>query len=331
MAAQHSHRLDAVRETEAAHAIIGLTHPKTVLRAATNLWKKRGTLSAAVSTNWVERLFVLTDTALFWFEMGGISTQCGRIELRHIQRLHLIEAAGNPSVSVDELERHGPKYQLEVSHVMSEQKCLIGCGDHGTVQAWHGALTAAIEHASAHAGGTTPTSGDSARDSFHSARERADSAPTSPHAPPAPPALLRLELTGIVAIGTLGKARQAMTGAMKSSLEKTGVLKTRELRDVKDGKSEWRIKDGWSTRVVVLSESALHFYKPIHRKVAAAAAPPPRPAPLLTAEKKTARPHRTRSIRRGAASARRCGRATTSSAARSGACRCRWPTCTSSA
>ena len=57
---------------------------------------------------------------------------------------------------------------------------------------------------------------------------------------------------GAIAMGILGKARQAMTGSMKTTLEHAGVLSHR------DG----RARDGWSTRVVVLTDTALHFYKP---------------------------------------------------------------------
>jgi hypothetical protein len=220
-----------------ADAIQGLTHPKRVIKASTHLWKRRGAFTAAMSTNWAERLFVLTDTALFWFEVGGLTSQHGRIELRHIQRLRPIEA-GSSSVSVEELGKHGPKYQLEVSHIMSDHVCLVGGTDHGLVQAWHDALTAAIDRAGTPGG-------------------HAD-LPTIP--PAVPTSLLRLELTGIAAIGTLGKARQAMTGAMKSGLESTGVIRSRQ------AKGDHRVKDGWSTRVVVLTESALHFYKPFKQK-----------------------------------------------------------------
>ena len=56
---------------EDAEAVQGLTHPNRWLFACNHLWKRRGALTAAVKTNWVERLVVLTETSLFWFDTGG--------------------------------------------------------------------------------------------------------------------------------------------------------------------------------------------------------------------------------------------------------------------
>ena len=113
---------------EDAEAVQGLTHPNRWLFACNHLWKRRGALTAAVKTNWVERLVVLTETSLFWFDTGGIAggTQQGRIELRHVRSMKLQQASGAPSKTVEELERFGPKYQLEVTQIMSDYSCVIG-------------------------------------------------------------------------------------------------------------------------------------------------------------------------------------------------------------
>merc|ERR1719337_679405 len=71
--------------------IQGLTDPANFLSAAVPLYKRRGRLTAAVvSTNWVERLFLLTDAALMWFDLGSslvprsepLGTQQGRVDVR---------------------------------------------------------------------------------------------------------------------------------------------------------------------------------------------------------------------------------------------------------
>ena len=79
-----------------ADAISGLTHPSNFLTAVVPLWKRRGALTAAMRSNWVERLFVLTETALFWYEPGGmLVAQHGRIELRHIKHIKPAQATGS--------------------------------------------------------------------------------------------------------------------------------------------------------------------------------------------------------------------------------------------
>jgi hypothetical protein len=213
--------------------ILGLTHPKTLLIAASNLWKRRGSLSATVKgSNWAERLFVLTEAGLFWFDKGtegadGLGAQHGCVHLRHIQSIRPIEYSGLPSTSVEELQANGPKYLLEISYVISESPVLLGGTDSGMVSAWHETLSRTIQGGSDTPGrtpGNTPG-----------------------------PSLLRLELTGIVALGTLGKSREALTGMAKETLEKAGVIRHTEKRP----------KQGWTTRVVVLTEQSLWFYKPL--------------------------------------------------------------------
>ena len=213
-------------------AIVGNTNPNNIILATSHLWKKRGGITAAMTTNYAERLFVLTDVGIFWYQPGCLceKEQHGRIELRHIQNMRPLQAGGATAASSDELERVGPKHLLEISHIMSDTPCLIGATDPALVSAWHEVLVAATDRA---------------------ARGPAPGAPLA-----VPPSLLHLELTGVVAVGTLGKARQAMTGAVKSGLEHAGVLRN---RTSKEGKA----MDGWSTRCVVLTEGALHFYKPV--------------------------------------------------------------------
>ena len=104
----------------AAAAIQGLTRPSRYITACGHLWKRRGALTASLTTNWVERLVVLNDVALFLFEMGGVvsGAQQYRVDLRHVRSIRMVEVSGGPSVTVDELERYGPKYQLEIAHIM---------------------------------------------------------------------------------------------------------------------------------------------------------------------------------------------------------------------
>ena len=45
-------------------------HPNKFIRVATPLYKRRGKLTATVRSDWVERLFVLTDTALYWYRLS---------------------------------------------------------------------------------------------------------------------------------------------------------------------------------------------------------------------------------------------------------------------
>lgn len=221
-------------------SILGLTHPNRVLIAATNLWKRRGALTSAISSsNWVERLVVLTETSLLWFDKGnegadGLGAQHGRIELRHIQAMRPIQPGGSPPTSVEELEHRGPMFQLEIAHVMSDHMVLVGGTDEGLVRAWHTAIEEQIQRT-------------------HQPIEGTGLSLAWP--PPDRPSILRVEQTGILAMGMLGKMREAMTGIAKETLEKAGVLFDKK-------------KHGWSTRMVVLTEHHIWFYKPVRRKQA---------------------------------------------------------------
>lgn len=217
-----------------AEAIQGMTHPKNVLIACSNLWKKRGALTASVKTNWCERLFVLTKDALFWYERGGegsdgLGNQRGRVELRHISSIVPTEVQGNAAVTLDELERHGPKFQLTITHIMSEEAVRIGGSDQATILAWQNALNRQVQAVGAAAAPKEDEDGGAK--------------------------LLRLELTGIHALGVLGKAREAVTGHAKNLLEHAGMVRAHKAP-----------KDGWSTRMLVVTENNLYFYKPIVRK-----------------------------------------------------------------
>jgi hypothetical protein len=219
------------------HHIKGLTHPSNILHSAAALWKRRaGSLTSAVKTNWVERLFVLTETALFWYELGGfLVSQHGRIEFRHIRHVKAVEA-GQPTRSAEELERLGPEHQLEVT-LVTDFVLHIGGTDAELVGAWQVTLARAIERAALVL--TSPS-------------------PPPPPLPAAPEPLRRLELTGVVAVGMLGKARSALTGSLKTGLEHAGFISHHDLAA--------KQHDGWSSRNVVLTENALYFYKPIQRK-----------------------------------------------------------------
>ena len=80
-------------------------HPNKFIRAASTLYKRRGKLTATVRSDWVERLFVLTDTALFWYDLGGgpisklpqstqnelFGTQQGRVDARQVVSIKDVE------------------------------------------------------------------------------------------------------------------------------------------------------------------------------------------------------------------------------------------------
>ena len=90
-------------EGTCAHHIRGLTHPGHYMIAATALYKRRGRLTATVRSDWVERLFVLTDSAIMWFDLGGglvprsepIGTQQGRVDARHFVSTTVTEVRPN--------------------------------------------------------------------------------------------------------------------------------------------------------------------------------------------------------------------------------------------
>ena len=210
-------------EGTCAHHIRGLTHPGHYMIAATALYKRRGRLTATVRSDWVERLFVLTDSAIMWFDLGGglvprsepIGTQQGRVDARHFVSTTVTERSGPASDNHEDLERLGPKYQLEIQTVTAEQSIVIGGTDKGVIDAWLGALARVVAHVG------PGFSGNSAEEKQGAPELLAEN-------------LLRLELTGVVALGYLHKARD-------------GMLKER--------------KNGWCTRFLVLTETTLYYYK----------------------------------------------------------------------
>lgn len=232
-------------EAEGRQNILGLTHPRRVFIGANNLWKKRSAsaLTAAVKSTWVERLFILNETALFWYEKGprradpttydGLGPQHGRVELRHIMSIRPVESHTVTGTSMEELWDNGPKYQLEIKHIMSDVVVLIGAIDQATIEAWQSALQRVIKSASNLGDERTSVSVSSTPSSVDSL-------------------LLRPEVTGILAVGTLSKAREAMTGIAKQRLEQAGIL------------SQSR-EDGWSSRTIVLTDTSLYFFKPIQQ------------------------------------------------------------------
>ena len=95
-------QIDPAELSVSARSVLGLTHPGRYLKAATPLYKRRGALTAAVKSNWVERNFVLTDVALFWFDQSEsliltqlpIGAQQGRVDIRHIVSITPSETPG---------------------------------------------------------------------------------------------------------------------------------------------------------------------------------------------------------------------------------------------
>ncbi len=215
-----------------ANKILGLTHPAHAIRACALLHKKRTKHIIPFKTvEWAPRLFVLTDNALQWFDVnhghhgnahhGPIGHQTGRVDIKHIVSLQASKRNAHASTADrDDLERHGPRHQLEIATISADSTLTFGSHDDAEVTDWLACLSKAVGRVGARFN-QTPR-----RDSLD-AVAIADS-PT-----------LRLDLTGLVAVGTLQKAR--------SALEKT----------VRDSK-----KDGWSTRLVVLTKTHLYYYKP---------------------------------------------------------------------
>ena len=101
-------------EGTCAHHIRGLTHPGHYMIAATALYKRRGRLTATVRSDWVERLFVLTDLAIMWFDLGGglvprsepIGTQQGRVDARHFVSTTVTEVRPNCTPAASSLPSH---------------------------------------------------------------------------------------------------------------------------------------------------------------------------------------------------------------------------------
>ena len=97
-------RMDFTAET--IKGTITHIHPNKFIRVATPLYKRRGKLTSTVRSDWVGRLFVLTDTALFWYrlseDLGGpqavgselLGTQQGRVDVRHVVSIKQVEVHG---------------------------------------------------------------------------------------------------------------------------------------------------------------------------------------------------------------------------------------------
>jgi hypothetical protein len=167
---------------DAAH-ISGLTHPSRYLCAAGALWKKSGKLSSTMGhkPEWVERLFVMTDTAVCWFDQSpsssGVSAspigaQCGRIDVRHFVSMSVVErptgietppsgpshlpppsdaasgSSASPIPTTEELERVGPRHTLEIHTITAEQTLIVGFTDRAVIDAWLAVLSKAVGTAS---------------------------------------------------------------------------------------------------------------------------------------------------------------------------------------
>ena len=209
---------------EDAESILGLTHPGQFIGAASHLYKRRGKLTSTVGmkSDWVEQLFVLTDTAICWFDVtpnafiAGTATpvgaQCGRVDVRHFvsmsvqERLEGVEqgasssgagAEGAPmdqqpltTPSVDELERHGPRHILEIHTITAEQTLFIGSTDRSVIDAWLAVLSRVVGSAGLGLG------------------ERLVCPSPLSFKPPAElREALSVELAGVLACGTMQKAR----------------------------------------------------------------------------------------------------------------------------
>ena len=185
---------------------VGLTDPSNYLVCATTLFKKRGALTATVRSNWAARLVVLNNVGLFWFEPqtahkeGPLGVQRGRIYVQHIVSIqqHEVPPAEGATVGqrpVEEIERTGPRYQLDVKSVVYEHPIVIGHDERATVDAWHLALSSAVTIA---ASATPPP------------RQLG-----TPLGYPSQMNLLRLESLGILAAGQLQKCREGFLSARK--------------------------------------------------------------------------------------------------------------------
>lgn len=166
---------------EDAEHINGLTHPSRYLCAAGMLWRRRGKLTSTLGhkSEWVERLFVMTDTAVCWFDQmpnsygvspTPIGAQCGRIDVRHFVSMSVVERPGGvetqpsetvrspppsgtasssaPTTPADELERVGPRHTLEIHTITAEQTLILGSTDRSVIDAWLAVLSKAVGTAS---------------------------------------------------------------------------------------------------------------------------------------------------------------------------------------
>ncbi|KAL1530538.1 hypothetical protein AB1Y20_001439 [Prymnesium parvum] len=203
-----------------AEARLGATHPAHHLRCAVTLLKKRGALSSAIRPHWTELLFVLDDSALFWFEMGKeantppLAVQHGRVDVKHIVSIQQHELPPSDHPPLDG-ERTDPEHQLKLTSVVNEQPLLIGSNDRDAVDLLREAITRAVTRA---ASGGTP----------------------APLAAVQPELLVQLEKLGILAMGYLLKCREGFLSQRKDSM--------------------------WATRLVVLTEGHVYYYRRLHRE-----------------------------------------------------------------
>ena len=176
--------------------IQGLTHPPR--HAAVAPRGSGGQEHGVVKTSWVERLFVLTDTALFWYELGGmLVSQHGRVEFRHIRSIRSVEQSSGAAANASEpdLANHGPMHQLEIT-LVTDFVLLVGGSQPEFVEAWKLAIAQSVERAALLL------------------------ANLSEPPPPATRPTARLELTGI---STPQKAI-GFTGTLKTGLEHAGFI-----------------------------------------------------------------------------------------------------------
>eukprot|EP00965_Chrysotila_dentata_P045019 1495063-Pleurochrysis_carterae.AAC.8 len=132
--------------------IRGLTHPTHYISAAVPLYKKRGRFAAAMTRDWVERMFVLSENAIYWFDQGSsivprteaIGIQQGRLEVRHFVSMNQVE---RPATTSEDFERIGPRYQLEINTITAEQSIVVGSADKAVVDELLAMLSRAVGQA----------------------------------------------------------------------------------------------------------------------------------------------------------------------------------------
>jgi len=129
---------------------------------------------------WSSRLFVMTDSAVFWFDTMPntfgvmslpIGTQCGRIDVRHFVSMSVVERptgaegrqsteelptsetstltslSGSPGLAytrTHEIERVGPRHTLEIHTITAEQTLVLGSTDRNVIDAWLAVFSKAV-------------------------------------------------------------------------------------------------------------------------------------------------------------------------------------------
>lgn len=247
-----------------------LTHPGRHLLAATTLWKKRSALNAGLlglnRSAWTQRLVVLTEHALFWFEPAHpgerLAIQHGRVALRDIvsvRSAEVDEAEQQPGpASLADIERHGPRFTLEIRSCGSEALLLLGATDSSLIERWRSALTTQHALAQPRGGPTSPASRPppAARSSPAPGLEQllAEGNP-----------LLHLELTGIRAVGYLEKASEPATVPLAQVAGSLG--------EAFGGPGPKPAEPRWKQRLLVLTETHLLIYKELFKPDGAAVHP----------------------------------------------------------